>query len=767
MKKIININFHSRVVPIEETAYEILQQYIESLRVYFANEEGRDEIISDIENRFAELFSEILKKGATCITDADVNTIIGSMGRPADFEQEDGAGSPNAGAAGTGGAGAGAFNPGGAEKDTANSSHGSSGGQGYAGAGMAEEPRRLYRSENDKILGGVCSGLANYLRLDPAIVRIIFALITLGGFGLGFILYIILWVVLPPRSLALNVRKRLYRNGDDRVIGGVASGLAAYFHIDVWIPRLIFALPLILGIIASIFRNIWFDFDAGPAFVTGGFGGSLFITYLVLWIVLPEAVSASEKLEMRGEKVDLESIKNTIRGDIENFKGRAKEMGSEMQEQFSKVGEQMKQSTQAFKSETAPLVRKTGSGIGHAIGVLFKAFFLFIAGVIAFSLIMVLIGLAFGGDGIITLKSYLLAGFWQNFLAWASFILFLVVPVIALLTWLIRRITGVRSRNHYLGYTFATLWIIGLFSFIALAGMVFNNFRTRQHIEEAVPLSAPAHGKLIIKTTDEKVSIYNNDNDWWFNSDWERNGSFFNLNEDSFFLRTVRINLLKSEDSDYHVQVIKFSRGNTPGKARELAGKISFTPRQADSILYLPKGFAITRDQKFRNQQVLVAVAIPVGKRILVNRSVEKYRWFNVNVNNRHIKWNNRNNDDWTMDFEDDADWNNSYQWMNNVEYVMTPDGLSRTDKKNTESGEEKGKYEEDKKSGTEKHGTDKQGTEKTAPDNGGYRYHAPATAPAAPETPKKTTDTTQIKRTAMQSSDDSHLYLLSAFFIR
>src|SRR5438445_3098243 len=115
MKKIININFHSRVVPIEETAYEILQQYIESLRGYFANEEGRDEIISDIENRFAELFSESLKKGATCITDADVNNIIASMGRPEDFEQEEMPGATNAGTTHPGngptGAGAGPSGP--------------------------------------------------------------------------------------------------------------------------------------------------------------------------------------------------------------------------------------------------------------------------------------------------------------------------------------------------------------------------------------------------------------------------------------------------------------------------------------------------------------------------------------------------------------------------------------------------------------------------------------------------------------------------------
>ena len=86
MKKVININFQGRVIPIEETAYEILKQYIESLRQFFANEEGRDEIINDIEGRIAELFSDILKKGAACVTDDDVETIIKSMGRPEDFE---------------------------------------------------------------------------------------------------------------------------------------------------------------------------------------------------------------------------------------------------------------------------------------------------------------------------------------------------------------------------------------------------------------------------------------------------------------------------------------------------------------------------------------------------------------------------------------------------------------------------------------------------------------------------------------------------------
>ena len=90
MNKVININFQGRILPIEEQSYDVLKQYIESLRVYFANEEGRDEIINDIECRVAELCDERLKKGTLCITQEDMNLIITSIGRPADFEAQDG-----------------------------------------------------------------------------------------------------------------------------------------------------------------------------------------------------------------------------------------------------------------------------------------------------------------------------------------------------------------------------------------------------------------------------------------------------------------------------------------------------------------------------------------------------------------------------------------------------------------------------------------------------------------------------------------------------
>src|ERR1700712_4837858 len=399
MKKIININFHSRVIPIEETAYEILKKYMDSLRAHFSKEDGGDEIVNDIENRFAELFSETLKKGATCITDSDVDSVITSMGRPEDFDQDETV------AAGTTG--------------TANQSAGYSGGTnagGFAaGTGTAGntpheeafyEKRRLYRSENDKLIAGVCGGLANYLRLDVSVVRIIYALISLGTFGTAFLLYVILWIVLPPKSMVSTVRKKLYRNPDNRIIGGVASGLSAYFHIEMWIPRLIFALPLIAGLFTAIFRNRWFGFDDSPVFFTGGFGGSLFVVYVILWIILPEANTPSEKLEMRGEKVDLESIKNTFRNDMTGFRERAAKAGAEATEQAKSWSNDVRNRTRRATAEGGS-VRTAGQGIWHAIGVLFRAFFLFIAIICTFALVAALIGLMFGGASVLPLKPYI------------------------------------------------------------------------------------------------------------------------------------------------------------------------------------------------------------------------------------------------------------------------------------------------------------------------------------------------------------------------
>ena len=79
---------------------------------------------------------------------------------------------------------------------------------------------------------------------------------------------------------------------------------------------------------------------------------------------------------------------------------------------------------------------------------------------------MALIGLIFTGPVVLPLKDYFIQGFWQNIMVWSVLLFFLILPVVGLLTWLIRRIIGVRRGSNYLGYTFGSLWVIGLISLI-------------------------------------------------------------------------------------------------------------------------------------------------------------------------------------------------------------------------------------------------------------------------------------------------------------
>lgn len=694
MKKIININFHSRVIPIEETAYDILRKYVDSLKKHFAGEEGGDEIVNDIENRFAELFSDRLKKGATCITDADVEEIITSMGRPEDFDQDD--------------------------NSSTNGNSGSRTSSSFAEEAATEEPRRLYRSENDKMLGGVCGGIAAYLRIDSSIVRIIFALLTLG-FGTGILVYLVLWIVLPPKSMVTNIRKRLFRDSDHRVIGGVASGLASYFNIEIWIPRVIFCLPLIFGILKTITRHAWFEFGDSFSFIASSFGGGLTTLYIILWIVLPEAKTASEKLEMRGEKIDLESIKNTIKSDLEGFRQKATVVGGEIKQRAEEFGNEMKDRSGSIRKDISN-VNIPSRGIGHAIGVLFKAFFLFISVIVTFALVTALIGVLFGGAGLLPLKNYFIQGFWQNIMVWGVAILFLLLPVIGILTWLIRRIIGARSRNNYLGYTFGSLWVIGLICLIFLAASVGRHFSTPSSVHDEIELTPPANGKLTVKIDDSKPYYIDESGDW-MGMNWRHRGPFFNLTEDSVTLNTVRIDVIKSKDSSWHLERVKSSLGNSSAEARNLASQINFPIEQRDSILALSRGFIITPNQLFRNQKVLLVIEMPVGKKILMKRNLDEYKWFTVN----RKRWRNNGIDiEW-----DDSDNDEAYSWTSEVEYVMTENGLERTSKNFRDNGDNEEQNRNVLPDSTQKKNS-----------NGDYRYHKPKTTRNLnPPTPKNTSE--------------------------
>jgi phage shock protein PspC (stress-responsive transcriptional regulator) len=639
MKKIININLSGRVIPIEDSAYEKLQVYIESLRRYFAHEDGRDEIINDIESRIAELMSEKVRKGATCITEADVEEIAASMGRPEDFDAAD------------------------AEATSADSSkQGPDPDYTYS---QGKSRGRLYRDSSDKFIGGVCSGIANYLNTDPAIVRILFAIITFGGFGLGFLLYILLWMILPDKDLDGYTGKRLFRNPDDRVIGGVAGGLAAYFNTKATTIRLIFAAPIILSIFISFLDSLSWNghFNFFPNIVFGSLSGTFILAYIVLWIVLPDARSPYEKMEMRGEKVDVNSIRQNVKEGMDNVKERVKGWSEEVKDSAQNLGNKAREFSntrgRAFATEVRETARSGGRGLGHAIGVLFKVFFLFIAGTIAFGLFVGMIALLFGGIAWWPVNNFLWTSTWQQAYAWGTLIFFLIVPLVGLIIWVIRRIMRVRSRNSYLGWTFGFLWTIGWVAAVLLASSIFRDISEDGSSEQTISLVNPVSEKMIVAVSEPELE-YTGRFDW-INDE----GDGWDLSSDTLKLSMAKLTIVHSKDSAYHVTLKRHAFGRSVEEAKRRAEQIQYSVYSTDSVLDLSSGYSIAKENKFRFQHVEIEIQVPTNKKIRFDRSVtDKLDLVKISQHYRGRRMV-------SIDIDDDY----SFRFQTGVDYTMGIDG--------------------------------------------------------------------------------------------
>lgn len=615
MKKVININFQGAIVPIEETSYELLQQYIESLRNYFANEQGRDEIVNDIESRISELFQERLKKGSTCITDDDVNAIINNMGRPQDFEEADATSQQDNNQSGANTQSETIYNP-----------------------NWNWKGRRLYRDENHKILGGVCSGIAAYFGIDPVIVRILF-LIS----GIGLLVYILLWIFVPgSNSLVNGVRKRLYRNPDGKIIGGICSGMGSYFDVNPWLIRFLFLIPFI----SFFFRWHHLGPLTFPNFISFSFSPGTFIIYIILWLVIPEAITTSEKLEMKGEKIDLNSIKNSVveemKGVTERVTKLGKEAGTIAKERGGEIGKEMQHAA-----------KRTSGVLGHIIVTIFKIFAYFVLGCVAISLILALFGFAIVSIGLFPLKNFILTDGWQNILAWGTLIFFIAVPVIGIITFIIRRLARIKKSNRLVRYTFLSLWFVGIICFVTLIASVSNDFRRLNTFsEEEITLNNPGVKSL-------EINSFNN-NKYYRSENWLRFEPFAAF-EDTVYVDNVKIKIEKSPTDSFKIGIIKMCNGSTRKNADTLASLIKFNVVQTDSVLSIDRAIPINMTDKFRNQSVEMIVYVPVGHQIKIDRNVS-YNRIRFTGPWNDEDWNNWNDEDYYYDY--------------GVTYVMKENGL-------------------------------------------------------------------------------------------
>ena len=187
MKITVSINLGGYSFNIDEDAYTELKRYLRNLEVHFAGEESSSEILSDIETRLAELFRTKITSYKQVITIDDVRQAISVMGTPEDISDNDHRSAK--------------------EKFSSPGYH------------------RMYRDPDNRVIGGVCSGMGSYWDIDPVILRIIFVVLTLAG-GMGALIYLILYIVIPE---AKTTAQKIEMKGEPVNIHNIKESVKSEF----------------------------------------------------------------------------------------------------------------------------------------------------------------------------------------------------------------------------------------------------------------------------------------------------------------------------------------------------------------------------------------------------------------------------------------------------------------------------------------------------------------------------------------------------------
>ena len=196
MKEVMNIGIGGKSFVVETSAYEILKDYLELFSSKIKPGES-SEVMEDIESRIAELCSENINAYKNVVTESIVVKIVTQLGLPNGESYRPFQGAAAGAAKGAAGAATGAAS---ASPGTSGAYSGAAGAAYGAGAEEQSVPKKLFRDSDDKMIGGVCSGLGFYLGADPVLVRVLFLIALLFG-TLGFWVYLIIWIVAP---LAVN-----------------------------------------------------------------------------------------------------------------------------------------------------------------------------------------------------------------------------------------------------------------------------------------------------------------------------------------------------------------------------------------------------------------------------------------------------------------------------------------------------------------------------------------------------------------------------------
>ena len=427
--------------------------------------------------------------------------------------------------------------------------------------------------------------------------------------------------------------KKLYRDGSDKFLGGVSSGMAHYLNIDV----------------------IWIRIGWLVAAFGFGFG---FIVYPLLWILLPEANTTAEKLEMEGEAVNISNIEKKIRNEISDASTKVKHGIDEVSEKvknadYKKYGDRAKSGSQDLIETLGNIFVTIFMIIGKFIGVLLV--------ILAVTTILALL------IGLFTVGS--LDFIHEDWLFQNSFIYNqsgLPIWIISILTFILVGIPffflfalGLRilsNNSKSIGKT-TKLTLLGVW-IVALLMAIF--FGTRQFMRSAYDGSVTNNNEIIFSKTDtlevKMVDNKNISNQSVLKRSWQYEIIFDENKEAKIYSNNIRLNLLASDDEYMSAKTSKRSQGMTRKDARDNADLITYSYKLEDDELRLDGYFLSDIENKSAEQRVYVDLYLPEGQVVYLDNSTRTFLYDVDNTQNIY-----------------DNDMAKHY-------YIMTRDGLSCLD---------------------------------------------------------------------------------------
>ncbi len=506
MKKTVKVNINGYIFHIDEDAYDILRGWLDALNKKFENEQGGDEIISDIEARVAELFQEQINQQKEVIIAADVENVIKIMGTPEDIcDDEEG-------------------EPKNTEKTYFN-----------------ESSKKLFRNPDNRFLGGICGGLGSYFNISPIIIRIIF--------------------------------------------------------------------------IISIFF----------------YGAGVFV-YICVWILLPEAKTSGNKLEMQGERITISNIEKTIKQEFKvvksNFNRWTQSDGyKKFRVNMGKFGKELLNVLKAFAKAIVAIV---------GFSLMFSGIISFISFTITYFMGGTIAELSIPE---ITNTSLKLSDFFELFpmtfsstLSIIAIYVVVAIPILALVYAGSILLFKYKAKHTIITLTGLGLWFAALIMVLIFGLKAALHYKTSSSYTNSYVVENVNSDTLYLSVSEN--FIHDNE-DFFFKID---NLLISTEDDKTQFFGEPRIDIMKSLSDQIEIKIKFYAHGKTTKDAIEFAREINYNWTQNDSIIEFDHFFTLPDNTKYQVQSVRIILYLPEGKSVYMLDGMTKVIY---DIQNMQNMWDN------------------------------------------------------------------------------------------------------------------------------